>query len=48
MLTEVLADPALDAITRHGTARCAHAHCEPESWVIEPVHQRGNQEERIG
>lgn len=44
MLTEIFADPALDAITVHRAASRAHTHCEAEPRVTEAVHFRRNQE----
>jgi len=40
MLTEIFADPALDAITVHRAASRADAHREAESGVTEAVHFR--------
>jgi len=40
MLTEIFADPALDAIAVHRAASRAHTHREAESRVTEAVHLR--------
>ena len=47
VLSEVLADPALDTVPRHGAARGANTDCQPEPWVIETVQFRAHEKERV-